>query len=192
MATLPVRLLVVDDEEDLELLIRQKFRRRIRKGEFDFVFARNGQEALDKLTENPDIHLVLSDINMPVMDGLALLSKLEDAKPDVQAVIVSAYGDMENIRTAMNRGAFDFVTKPINFDDLEITIEKTLNHISALENRPGGAGSPRRPQAGTRCGPAGANVRPAQGSPEQRYPRCPGPDDPGPGRSAGTSTIFSP
>ena len=133
MATLPIRLLVVDDEEDLELLIRQKFRRRIRKGEFDFVFARNGQEALEKLAENPDIHLVLSDINMPVMDGLALLSKLEDTKPDVQAVIVSAYGDMENIRTAMNRGAFDFVTKPINFDDLEITIEKTLNHIRALE-----------------------------------------------------------
>ena len=133
MATLPVRLLVVDDEEDLELLIRQKFRRRIRKGEFDFVFAHNGQEALEKLAENPDIHLVLSDINMPVMDGLALLSNLEDTNPDVQAVIVSAYGDMENIRTAMNRGAFDFVTKPINFDDLEITIEKTLNHIRALE-----------------------------------------------------------
>lgn len=133
MATSPVRLLVVDDEEDLELLIRQKFRRRIRKGEFDFVFARNGQEALERLAENPDIHLVLSDINMPVMDGLALLSKLEDTNPDIQAVIVSAYGDMDNIRTAMNRGAFDFVTKPINFDDLEITIEKTLNHISALE-----------------------------------------------------------
>ena len=133
MATLPVRLLVVDDEEDLELLIRQKFRRRIRKGEFDFVFAHNGQEALEKLAENPDIHLVLSDINMPVMDGLALLSNLGDTNPDVQAVIVSAYGDMENIRTAMNRGAFDFVTKPINFDDLEITIEKTLNHIRALE-----------------------------------------------------------
>ncbi len=133
MTTSPVRLLVVDDEEDLELLIRQKFRRRIRKGEFDFVFARNGQEALEKLAENPDIHLVLSDINMPVMDGLALLSKLEDTKPDVQAVIVSAYGDMENIRTAMNRGAFDFVTKPINFDDLDITIEKTLSHIRALE-----------------------------------------------------------
>ena len=133
MTTSPVRLLVVDDEEDLELLIRQKFRRRIRKGEFDFVFARNGQEALEKLAENPDIHLVLSDINMPVMDGLALLSKLEDTNPDVQAVIVSAYGDMENIRTAMNRGAFDFVTKPINFDDLDITIEKTLNHIRVLE-----------------------------------------------------------
>ena len=133
MTTSPVRLLVVDDEEDLELLIRQKFRRRIRKGEFDFVFAHNGQEALERLAENPDIHLVLSDINMPVMDGLALLSKLEDTNPDVQAVIVSAYGDMDNIRTAMNRGAFDFVTKPINFDDLEITIEKTLNHIHALE-----------------------------------------------------------
>ena len=133
MTTAPVRLLVVDDEEDLELLIRQKFRRRIRKGEFDFVFARNGQEALEKLAQNPDIHLVLSDINMPVMDGLVLLSKLEGTNPDVQAVIVSAYGDMVNIRTAMNRGAFDFVTKPINFDDLEITIEKTLNHIRAQE-----------------------------------------------------------
>ena len=134
MKTSPIRLLVVDDEEDLELLIRQKFRRRIRQSEFEFVFAHHGKEALEKLTEYPDIHLVLSDINMPVMDGLTLLSQLESTKPDVRAVIVSAYGDMENIRTAMNRGAFDFVTKPIDFNDLEITIEKTLKHIQALEN----------------------------------------------------------
>ncbi len=132
MKTSPVQLLVVDDEEDLELLIRQKFRRRIRRNEFEFVFAHNGKEALEKLAEYPDIHLVLSDINMPVMDGLTLLSQLEDTKPEVRAVIVSAYGDMENIRTAMNRGAFDFLTKPIDFNDLEITIEKTLKHIRAM------------------------------------------------------------
>ena len=133
MKTAPIRLLVVDDEEDLELLIRQKFRRRIRRGELEFIFARNGREALEKLAEYPDIYLVLSDINMPVMDGLTLLSQLEDTKPDVRAVIISAYGDMENIRTAMNRGAFDFLTKPINFSDLEITIEKTLKHIQAMQ-----------------------------------------------------------
>ncbi len=128
-----VRVLVVDDEEDLELLVRQKFRRRIRKGELDFLFAHNGMEALQTLEVNPDVHLVLSDINMPVMDGLTLLSRLAVNNPDVQAVIVSAYGDMANIRTAMNRGAFDFLTKPIDFSDLEITIEKTIRHVRAMQ-----------------------------------------------------------
>ena len=139
MRTSPTRLLVVDDEEDLELLIRQRFRRSIRQGEIDFVFAHNGRDALEKLVAHPEIRLVLSDINMPVMDGLTLLSQLEEIRPEIRAVIVSAYGDMENIRTAMNRGAFDFVTKPIDFKDLEITIRKTLRHIetmqSALESR---------------------------------------------------------
>ena len=128
------RLLVVDDEEDLELLIRQRFRRHIRQGELDFVFAHNGKEAIEKLAEDPEIRLVLSDINMPVMDGLTLLSQLEEIRPEIRAVIVSAYGDMENIRTAMNRGAFDFVTKPIDFKDLEITIRKTLRHIDTMQN----------------------------------------------------------
>ena len=127
------RLLVVDDEEDLELLIRQRFRRHIRQGEMDFVFAHNGKEAIEKLAEDPEIRLVLSDINMPVMDGLTLLSQLEEIRPEIRAVIVSAYGDMENIRTAMNRGAFDFVTKPIDFKDLEITIRKTLRHIETMQ-----------------------------------------------------------
>ena len=134
MSKSPTRLLVVDDEEDLELLIRQRFRRHIRQGEIEFVFARNGREALDKLEDHPDIRLVLSDINMPVMDGLTLLSQLEEIRPEIRAVIVSAYGDMENIRTAMNRGAFDFVTKPIDFKDLEITIRKTLQHIEMMQN----------------------------------------------------------
>ncbi len=129
-----VRVLVVDDEEDLELLVRQKFRRRIRKKELDFLFAHNGMEALHILEANPDVHLVLSDINMPVMDGLTLLSRLAVVNPDVQAVIVSAYGDMANIRTAMNRGAFDFLTKPIDFNDLSITIEKTIKHVQVMQS----------------------------------------------------------
>ena len=127
------RILMVDDEEDLALLVRQRFRRSIRKGELEFLFAHNGQEALDTLEENPDIRLVLSDINMPVMDGLTLLGQLESANPQIRAVIISAYGDMANIRTAMNRGAFDFVTKPIDFNDLRITIEKPLKHIEATQ-----------------------------------------------------------
>jgi len=126
-----VKIMVVDDEVDLEPLIRQKFRRQIREGVYDFVFAHNGLEALAKLIEEPEIRLILSDINMPEMDGLTLLSKLKELKsPWLKTVIVSAYGDMENIRTAMNRGAFDFVTKPISFDDLEITVNKTLEEIT--------------------------------------------------------------
>ncbi|MYA28771.1 MAG: SpoIIE family protein phosphatase [Nitrospira sp. SB0666_bin_27] len=130
----PTQVLVVDDEEDLELLVRQKFRRRIRDGDLRFLFAHNGKEALEVLEEHPDVYLVLSDINMPVMDGLTLLSQLADGEQDIQAVIVSAYGDMKNIRTAMNRGAFDFLTKPIDFNDLEATIEKGLKHVQALQS----------------------------------------------------------
>jgi phosphoserine phosphatase RsbU/P len=123
--------MVVDDEVDLEPLIRQKFRRQIRNEEYEFVFAHNGLEALAKLIEYPEIGVILSDINMPEMDGLTLLLKLKELKnPSLKTVVVSAYGDMDNIRTAMNRGAFDFLTKPINFEDLEITINKTLEEIT--------------------------------------------------------------
>jgi len=127
------KILVVDDESDLELLIKQKFRKKIREKVYDFVFAQNGFEALKKLAEEPDIDVVLSDINMPEMDGLTLLTKLPEANPILKAVMVSAYSDMDNIRTAMNRGAFDFVCKPVNFDDLDITIEKTLLHVIELK-----------------------------------------------------------
>ena len=133
MGKSPTHVLVVDDEEDLELLVRQKFRRRIREGDLKFLFAHNGKEALEVLDENPEVYLVLSDINMPVMDGLTMLGQLADSEQDVQAVIVSAYGDMKNIRTAMNRGAFDFLTKPIDFNDLEATIEKGIKHVQALQ-----------------------------------------------------------
>ena len=128
-----LKILVVDDEVYLESLIRQKFRRQIREGIYDFVFAFNGVEALAKIIEYPEIGIVLSDINMPEMDGLTLLTRLKELKnTGLKTVIVSAYGDMDNIREAMNRGAFDFLTKPINFDDLEITINKTLHEISLV------------------------------------------------------------
>jgi sigma-B regulation protein RsbU (phosphoserine phosphatase) len=122
----PHRILVVDDEPDLEMLIRQRFRKRIREEELSFVFAGNGEEALVKLHAERDLDVMLTDINMPVMDGLTLLSKTSEAHPLLRSVIVSAYGDMGNIRTALNRGAFDFVTKPIDFQDLEITLDKAI------------------------------------------------------------------
>lgn len=127
------KILVADDEADLEALIRQKFRRQIREQQYDFVFASNGKDALEKLQQHPDTSIVLSDINMPEMDGLTLLTKLNESSPLTKAVMVSAYGDMDNIRTAMNRGAFDFVTKPVNFDDLELTMEKTIKYVSQLK-----------------------------------------------------------
>src|SRR6476661_8922824 len=119
------KILVVDDEADLEALIKQKFRRQIREHQYEFVFALNGKDALDKLHQQ-------TDINMPEMDGLTLLEKLNEANPILKAVIVSAYGDMDNIRTAMNRGAFDFITKPVNFEDLEVTMEKTLKYVNQM------------------------------------------------------------
>src|SRR5437763_6881596 len=128
----PAKILAVDDEADFELLIRQRFRRQIRAEEFDFRFAHHGEEALAALAEEPDIELMLLDINMPVMDGLTLLAELRERQSDVRAIIVSAYGDMTNLRTAMNRGAFDFVTKPVDLNDLEITIRKTLEEIAKL------------------------------------------------------------
>lgn len=128
-----IKILVVDDETDMEPMIRQKFRRHIREKTYDFEFAFNGVEALEKIVEFPEIGIVLSDINMPEMDGLTLLTRLKELKnPGLKTVIVSAYGDMDNIRTAMNRGAFDFITKPVNFDDLEITIDKTLGEIKSV------------------------------------------------------------
>jgi adenylate cyclase len=124
------KILVADDEADLEVLIKQKFRRQIREKQYEFVFASNGAEALEKIRLEPDLDIVLTDINMPEMDGLTLLGKLNEVSPLIKAVIVSAYGDMDNIRTAMNKGAFDFITKPVNFDDLETTIIKTIRYVA--------------------------------------------------------------
>ncbi len=133
------KILVVDDEPDLEPLILQRMRRNIRAGRYAFVFAHNGVEALEVLRSDGDIDMVVSDINMPQMDGLTLLEQIPKVDPNIRSVIVSAYGDMRNIRTAMNRGAFDFVTKPLDFEDLQITIERTLTHMAewkeALQSR---------------------------------------------------------
>jgi adenylate cyclase len=126
------QILVVDDEPDLELLIQQKFRHQIREGTVAFVFARDGVDALAQLQSNDAIDMVVTDINMPRMDGLSLLEKLQEGEEKISTIIVSAYGDMTNIRTAMNRGAFDFLTKPIDFPDLETTIAKTIRHIEVL------------------------------------------------------------
>ena len=126
------RILVVDDEPDLEELIRQKFRHQIRDGTVGFVFARDGVEALAVLQTDHDVDLVVTDINMPRMDGLTLLQKLQDTEGEFSTIIVSAYGDMANIRTAMNRGAFDFLVKPIDFLDFETTIAKTIRHVEIL------------------------------------------------------------
>ena len=126
------KILVVDDEPHLETLVTQKFRRKIRKGEVDFLFANNGEDALSQLEKNGDVDIVLSDINMPIMDGLTLLRRLQELDNELRAVIISAYGDMSNIRTAMNLGAFDFVTKPIDFLDLELTIDKTISDLESL------------------------------------------------------------
>lgn len=128
------KILVADDEADLEILIKQKFRKKIRQQQYEFIFAQDGKDALEKINESPDIAMVLSDINMPGMDGLSLLGHLNENNPLVKTVMVSAYGDMDNIRMAMNRGAFDFITKPINFEDLELTMDKTLQHVAHLRD----------------------------------------------------------
>jgi sigma-B regulation protein RsbU (phosphoserine phosphatase) len=122
-----VKILVVDDEPDLQSLIQVKFRKAIKNNEYDFYFASNGQEALGILHKDTDLNIILTDINMPVMDGLTLLAELGQLNRPYKAIIVSAYGDMANIRTAMNRGASDFVVKPIDFTDFETTLRKIID-----------------------------------------------------------------
>ena len=130
---MPVKILSVDDESDLELLLTQYFRRKIRKGEYEFHFAHNGLEALTMLLQHKDFDIILSDINMPEMDGLTLLTKVNEMRnPALKCIMVSAYGDMGNIRQAMNNGAFDFATKPIDLDDLSLTIEKAIEQIKYI------------------------------------------------------------
>lgn len=129
-----LKILSVDDEQDLEILLTQYFRRKIKKGEYEFHFAHNGLEALQMLLAHPDFDVILSDINMPEMDGLTLLAKINEMRnPALKCIMVSAYGDMENIRSAMNQGAFDFTTKPINLEDLERTIEKAARQIAFIK-----------------------------------------------------------
>ncbi len=126
------KLLIVDDELDVEPLMRQKLRRRVRADDVELFFAHNGQEALDTI-QKEQIHLVFTDINMPVMDGLTMLQRISELDKLVKVVVMSAYGDMNNIRAAMNLGAFDFLTKPVDFKDLETTLDKTIEEVNVLQ-----------------------------------------------------------
>lgn len=128
------KILVVDDEDDIAQLIRQKFRRQIRDKQYEFIFAQDGLEALSRLEEHPDIDLVFSDINMPRMDGLSLLAKITEESPLRKTVIISAYGDMPNIRNAMNQGAFDFICKPFDFEDFQQTLSKALRSVQQIKD----------------------------------------------------------
>ncbi len=127
-------ILVVDDEPDLEALVRQKFRRKVAAAEWRLIFACDGQEALELVAKDPAVDLILTDINMPRMDGLTMLGRLQQALDPVATIVVSAYGDMTNIRAAMNGGAYDFLTKPINFSDFEVTVEKILRQVAAARD----------------------------------------------------------
>ncbi|MBS0271964.1 MAG: response regulator [Proteobacteria bacterium] len=126
------KVLFVDDEPDIELLAKQKFRKQIADGSFEILFAQNGQEALDLIALEPDIAVVVSDVNMPQMDGLTLLDKLKDFNPTIKTIVVSAYGDTKTLRSAMNMGVFDFVTKPIDFNELANSIERSLVQYAHL------------------------------------------------------------
>lgn len=128
-----LKILVVDDEPDVEALLRQRFRRHLRDGTWEFLFAQNGQLALDLLAQHPDVDVILTDLNMPVLDGMALLQELQDRELDARAVVVSAYGDVKNLRRAMNRGAFDFLMKPLDMADFEITVNKTAATVARLK-----------------------------------------------------------
>ena len=125
----PYKLLVVDDEDDVAPMFRQSMRQDVRQGRYKLLFAGSGTEALECLEREPDIDLVITDINMPGMDGLALLERLSGRSADLRSVVLSAYGDMKNIRAAMGLGAVDFVVKPVDFDDMRETIERTLRNL---------------------------------------------------------------
>jgi CheY-like chemotaxis protein len=116
-----VSILVVDDERDVAELFRQRFRRETRDGTYVMHFAYSGEEALEKLTGGiePQLIVILSDINMPGMDGLALLREIKKQRPELPVMMVTAYGDEERRRLAEEYGAIEFITKPVDFDLLK-------------------------------------------------------------------------
>ena len=123
-----MKFLVVDDERDVEMLFKQKFRKEIRSGLIELEFAFSGQDALDRLqnTQPPDVMYIFSDINMPGMSGLEMLEKIKSQFPQIQVSMISAYGDDDNYDRAINSGAKEFFTKPIDFSSLKMEIEQIL------------------------------------------------------------------
>ncbi len=123
-------ILVVDDEPDVELLFRQQFRRDLRAGRFTMAFAQSAFAALDAISGAADasLILILSDINMPGMSGLDLLPKAKEIRPDVPVIMITAYGDAETKRKALERGADALLTKPIDFlalrSEIDTRVEK--------------------------------------------------------------------
>jgi CheY-like chemotaxis protein len=117
-----MKILVVDDETDVRILFEQRFRKEIREGEMNFVFAYSGEKALQYLhAHKHEAVLILSDINMPGMSGLELLSQIKQKyqTPPPIVMMITAYGDAENYNTAMRLGADDFLTKPVEFSSLK-------------------------------------------------------------------------
>ncbi|WP_425636844.1 response regulator [Algoriphagus yeomjeoni] len=123
------KILIVDDERDVELLFRQKFRKEVRSGLLELAFAFSGDEALRLLDSEhpPEVVYVFSDINMPGMTGLELLDRVKSQFPTINVSMISAYGDTENYKKAMESGAKEFFTKPIDFDSLRKEIGKVIN-----------------------------------------------------------------
>ena len=124
-----MKFLVVDDEKDVEMLFRQRFRREIRSGTLELEFAFSGEEALNLLRSHqpPEVMYIFSDINMPGMTGLELLDKVKNEFPKIHVSMISAYGDAENHDRAMNSGAKEFFTKPIDFDSLRNELQLMMN-----------------------------------------------------------------
>jgi CheY-like chemotaxis protein len=129
---MPVSILIVDDEPDVALLFRQQFRREAREGVYVLHFALSASEALERLAGEiePQLIVILSDINMPGMDGLALLREIKNRRPDLPVVMVTAYGDDERRRRAAKDGAADFVTKPVDFDFLKTRLRELHGPLS--------------------------------------------------------------
>lgn len=121
-----MKFLVVDDEQDVEMLFRQKFRKEIKSNKIEFIFAFSGKEALEILRtkEPPDVMYIFSDINMPGMSGIELLQLVKKEYPSINVSMISAYGDSDNYNMAINSGAKEFFTKPINFDSLKEEVQK--------------------------------------------------------------------
>jgi len=127
------KILVADDEEDQEELITQRFSNKDFLRNYEFIFVRDGLKALQLIKAHPDIEIALLDINMPEVDGLTLLQKIKEINPVARSIMLSAYADMPNLRSAMNKGAYDFLNKPIDLKDLELTIKKTMDEVNRLK-----------------------------------------------------------